>query len=76
MSTSLTYFAHFEGDMKGFEKLLGAAPDVRIECSCGPELELRGDKAVHSKLARDWRTNHSGAGHAPVGDRKSAIGGR
>jgi hypothetical protein len=63
MSKSLTYFAHYEGDMIDFGKMLGSSPDIRIECSCGAVLELRGTRAVHSKLARDWRTNHSGPGH-------------
>ena len=62
-SMSLTYYAHFEGDTKELENLLGSRADVRIDCSCGAVLELRGDKAVNSRLAREWRTNHSGPGH-------------
>jgi hypothetical protein len=63
VSISLTYYAHFEGDVHDFEQLLNAKPDQRIECRCGAVLELRGDKAVNSRLTRDWKINHTGPGH-------------
>lgn len=64
MSTrSLTYFAHFEGDWDDFERLLGAPAELRIECTCGAVLELRGQKAIESDLAIDWTQLHTGEDH-------------
>lgn len=45
------------------ERLLGAPADLRIECTCGAVLELRGRQAIASDLAIDWTNAHTGDGH-------------